>query len=297
MKLGFILLVHRDPDQVVRLVDRLDDPDSTFVVHVGYAKPDVYDALTQRLAGRPNVFFLPRRRIHWGGWAITSVLLDGLDALAEHAPDADYLLNLSGQDYPLKTGDAMRSYLADHRGATFLDHFRIPVAEGAGSLDWSLQRGGLDRIEYWHFHAYRRHLRLPGKRLRLPRGPRRLPAGLDPWGGQAWWCLSAEAAAYVRGFLRERRDVGRFFRTVDVPDEILFQSILLSSPLRDTVVNDDLRYIVWKPGISHPKLLTADDLPELTRSDDFFARKFDPAVDSDVLDEIDRRLLGMAVAP
>jgi hypothetical protein len=97
--------------------------------------------------------------------------------------------------------------------------------------------------------------------------------------------------------MRERPDVLRFFRTVDVPDEILFQSILLSSPLRESVVNDDLRHIVWKAGISHPELLTTDDLPELERSGDFFARKFDLAVDAGVLDEIDRRLLGAAVAP
>jgi Core-2/I-Branching enzyme len=297
MKLGFILLVHRDPDQVERLVDRLDDPDSTVVVHVGHAKPDVYDALTQRLAARPNVSFLRRRRIHWGGFGIASALLDGLETLAERAPDAEYVLNLSGQDYPLKSNDAMRSHLAEHAGATFLDHFRIPVADGEGSLDWSLQRGGLDRIQYWHFHAYRRHLRLPGKRLRLPRGPRRFPAGLEPWGGQAWWCLSAEASAYVLRFRRERPDAVRFFRTVDVPDELLFQTILLNSPLRDSIVNDDLRHIVWKPGVSHPELLTIEDLPELERSGDLFARKFDPAVDATVLDEIDRRLLGAAVAP
>jgi hypothetical protein len=293
MKLGFILLVHRDPDQVERLVDRLDDPESTFVVHVGFAKPDISETLRERLGGRPNVSFLRRRGIHWGGWGIAAALLDGLAEL----PGVDYALNLSGQDYPLKPNDALRSYLAEHEGRSFLDHFRVPVPDGAGSLDWSRQRGGLDRIEYWHLHAYRRHLRLPPKWLRLRRGPRRFPAGLEPWGGQAWWVLSAEAVAYVLRFLRGRPDVLRFFRTVDVPDELLFQTILLSSPLRGTVVNDDLRHIVWKPGISHPELITRADLPELERGGDFFGRKFDPGADPGLLDEIDRRLLRFTVAP
>lgn len=296
MKLGFILLVHKDVDQVARLVDRLDDPDSTFVVHVGFATPDVSEPLRARLGDRPNVSFLPRRRIHWGGWAITAVLLEGIAALAELAPDAEYLLDLSGQDYPLKSNDAMRAYLAEQEGRSFLDHFRVPVEDGAGSLDWSLQRGGLDRIEFWHFHAYRRHLRVPGRFLRLKRGPRRFPAGLEPHGGQAWWCLTAEAARYVREYLQERPDVLRFFRTVDVPDELLFQTVLLSSPLRESIVNDDLRHVVWKPGISHPELLTTADLPELERGNDFFGRKFDAGVDAEVLDEIDRRLLGVPAA-
>jgi Core-2/I-Branching enzyme len=297
MKLGFILLVHRDPEQVARLVDRLDDPDSTFVVHVGRARPDAYEPIVALLDGRPNVHFLPRRRIHWGGWGISSAFLDGLDALAELAPDAEFVSNLSGQDYPLKPKDALRAHLAAHEGRSFLDHFRIPVADGEGSLDWSLQRGGLDRIEFWHFHAYRRHARFPGKFVPLPRGPRRLPAGLEPYGGQAWWTLSREAVAYIRRFLRERPDVVRFFRFADVAEELMFQTVLLSSPLRDSVVGDDLRYIVWKPGVSHPELLTSADLPALEASGDFFGRKFDAAADPEVLDEIDRRLLGAPVAP
>jgi hypothetical protein len=89
----------------------------------------------------------------------------------------------------------------------------------------------------------------------------------------------------------------RFFRFADVAEELMFHTVLLSSPLRDSVVNDDLRYIVWKPGVSHPELLTAADLPELERSGDFFGRKFDAAVDAAVLDEIDQRLLGAPVAP
>jgi Core-2/I-Branching enzyme len=295
MKLGFILLVHRDPPQVVRLVDRLDDPDSTFVVHVGRANPDAYAPIAAALGGRPNVSFLPRRRIHWGGWGISSAFLDGFDALAEGAPDVEYVFNLSGQDYPLKTNDAMRSRLAGQAGRSFIDHFRIPVADGDGSLDWSLQRGGLDRIEFWHFHAYGRHARFPGKFVPLSRGPRRLPGGLEPHGGQAWWTLSREAVAYVRRFLRERPDVLRFFRFADVAEELMFQTVLLSSPLRDSIVNDDLRHIVWKPGVSHPELITAADLPELERSDDFFARKFDARADPALLDEIDRRLLGAPV--
>ena len=292
MKLGFILLVHRDPDQVVRLLDRLDDADSTFVVHVGRARPDIYETLRERLAGRPNISFLPRRRVRWGSWAIAASLLSGLEALGEVAPDVDYVLNLSGQDYPLKSPAAMRAQLASQPGRSYLDHFAVPVADGAGSLDWSRQRGGLDRIEYWHYHTYRRRIRLPSPLLPLPRAPRRFPEGLRPYGGQGWWCLSRDVVDYVTDFLRRRPDVVRFFRRADVPDELLFHTVVLNSPLRETVVNDDLRHVVWKPGVSHPEVLTSADFPAFVGGGDLFARKFDVRVDAEVLDRIDRELLG-----
>lgn len=293
MKLAFLVLVHKQPDQVARLLDRLADPDTLFFVHVGFAEPDIHDELRSRLAGRADVRFLPRRRMHWGGFSLVRVLLDGLDAMFETAPDLHYALAISGQDYPLKPNEWMRAYLREHAGMSFLDHFRMPLEEyREGSLDWTLQRGGLDRIEYWHLHRHGRHVRFPNRLVPLPRRPRRLPAGLVPYGGQAWWCLSRETLDYVRRFVRDRPDVLRFFRFVDVPDESLFQTILLNSPLADTIVNDDLRYIVWQRGVSHPDVLTKDDFPALAATDDFFGRKFDVAVDAELLDRVDAELLG-----
>ena len=99
-------------------------------------------------------------------------------------------------------------------------------------------RGGLDRIEDWHVITYRRlHLALPLRR--------RLPGGLEPYGGSAYWCLSSTLVHFVHGFLSENPDYVRFFEHVFVPDEIFFQTIIMNSELRNTVENDDLRYLDW----------------------------------------------------
>ena len=53
--------------------------------------------------------------------------------------------------------------------------------------------------------------------------------------------------------------------------------------------NDDLRYLDWSREPA-PAVLTRDDLPALLGSGKLFARKFDPTVDSEVLDALDRHL-------
>jgi hypothetical protein len=93
----------------------------------------------------------------------------------------------------------------------------------------------------------------------------------------------------VLRFVREHRRFVRYFRTVDVPDEVFFQTILLNSPLRDEIVDDDLRHVVWEEhGVA---LLGPERLDELAASPQLFARKFDVERDPGVLDLIDDRLL------
>ena len=93
----------------------------------------------------------------------------------------------------------------------------------------------------------------------------------------------------MHGFLRENPDYVRFFEHVFVPDELFFQTIVMNSELRDTVENDDLRYLDWSREPA-PVVFTRADLPALLGSGQLFARKFDETVDSDVLDVLDRHL-------
>jgi hypothetical protein len=77
------------------------------------------------------------------------------------------------------------------------------------------------------------------------------------------------------------------FRRASSPDESFFQTVLVNSPLRDRLVNDDLRYVDWSEGGASPRVLTSYDLDRMLASHALFARKFDPAVDAEVLDVLD----------
>ena len=82
----------------------------------------------------------------------------------------------------------------------------------------------------------------------------------------------------------------RYFRYVKHPHESWMQAIMMASPFADTVMPDNRRLIQWVRNSGNPKILTSEDLPALIASTDFFARKFDEAVDSSVLDALASRL-------
>ncbi len=277
MRIAYLILAHQLPEQLVRLVRRLSTPNALFLIHINRRSDDaVYRAARTGLAELENVVFLRRHSLYWGAFGHVRATIEGLDALYARSTRFDYVALLTGQDYPIKPVSVIERTLAESGGASFMAYDRLP----GGWPD------GMERITYWHS----RRLGVPrGWHLKLPIR-RRFPGGLVPYGGSSYWWLSREAVDYVRRFISEERRFYRFFKHVDIPDEIFFHTILLNSPLRDSVVNDELRHVDWTRE-PMPAIFGVGDLETLRRSPKLVARKFDATVDAEILDLIDRELL------
>jgi hypothetical protein len=275
--LAYIVSAYKNLDQLVRLVERLSSAGSVVYIHVD-KKSDAgeYRRLGRTLAGRPGVQLLERHVCHWGGFGHVQATLKGIDALLASGSEFGHLVLLTGQDYPIKPLAEIERFFAERRGVSFMGYSELPSA-------WWSPRGGLDRVEYRHWRWRGPHVRLPWKR-RFPAAAARL------YGGGAYWNLSRACVEYVSRFVETRADVVDFFRHVDIPDELFFQTVVMNSELADSVVNDNLRYIDWTRG-PRPAVLEARDLPALRASPKLFARKFDAFHDADILDLIDAELL------
>ena len=276
-RIAYIVSAYKLPAQLERLLRQLDAPGATFAVHVDRkTSRATWDEMVSRCRDL-DVVWLSRHRSQWGGFGHVRATLKGIDHIVGNDIPFDYAVLLTGQDYPLRPPVEIASHLGATNGRSFMRHLPLPWAP------WGA-RGGLDRIEDWHVITYRRlHLALPLRR--------KIPGGLDPYGGSAYWCLSRTLIHFVHGYLRQNPDYVRFFEHVFVPDELFFQTIIMNSQLRDTVDNDDLRYLDWTREPA-PAVLTLADLPAILGSGQLFARKFDETVDSTVLDALDRHLEG-----
>ena len=274
-RIVYIVSAYKLPAQLERMLRQLESPGVTFAVHVDRK---THRATWNEMVSRCrdlDVVWLPRHRSQWGGFGHVRATLKGIDHVVGNDVPFDYAVLTTGQDYPLRAPAEIASYLGEANGRSFMRHLPLPWEP------WG-PRGGLDRIEDWHVITYRRlHLALPLRR--------RIPGGLRPYGGSAYWCLEKSLVHFVHGYLRQNPEYVRFFEHVFVPDELFFQTIIMNSELRDTVENDDLRYVDWTREPA-PAVLTRDDVPALLESRQLFARKFDETVDSAVLDALDRHL-------
>jgi len=274
-RVAYIVLAHKNPSQVVRLLRRLASDNAQCLVHVDRrASASVEAGIRVGVKDLAGVRLLPRSTCYWGGFGMVRATLNGFTELVDGVA-FDHAVLLSGQDYPLRSASEIERFFAASDGRSFLTHAALPVEFWPG--------GGLPRIEQLHLVGRRAlHLRLPWRR--------RVPDGLNPFGGGSWVCLSRSAVEHVTRFAREHPNVVRFFERVLHPDELFFQTILMNSPLADSVVDDHLRYIQWGDDPGSPDILRAADLERMIASGKLFARKFDDTVDTSVLELLDAHI-------
>jgi len=237
--------------------------------------------------------------VEWGGWSYLQVLLEGLRTVAEEA-DPDWAIVLSGQDYPLGRPSELEDFLAREG-----DDAHLP---DAWRLD-SLRLNGGPHDEFVLRYAYR-HTRLPAGGALARRLPRRLgyaremPASQPPLVGLRrfrtpfgpglrchvsadWPTLSRRALSAVLDFPKRRPDLMRLYRRSFAASESFFATVLMNDP-ELSVGTGPHRFTQFPPGAPSPRTLTSADLNAMRASGAHFARKFDPAVDAEVLDELDR---------
>lgn len=291
MKLGFIILAHKNPAYLQRLVHQLTVDKGQVFLHIDRGvSPSVYQSIYEALPTSSLITWLPRYYTHWGSWGLVRATLAGLEKALEAG--CDYTLLLSGQDYPLTSVSHLVQFLAKHRDRSFMQYHAFASGE------WPAD--GIKRLTRWYFNLemppswFRKKLNNGLIKLFNRLWPNRpFPAGLEAYGGSQWWCLHRQCVEYVVTFTRQNRHVSDFFKYVRIPDEAYFHTVLLNSPLHQTIINRSLTYVDWG-GPPFPRILGSSDLAALTSSGCFFARKFDPAVDALVLDQIDQQMLAVS---
>lgn len=283
MRVAYLLMVHRNPNQLRALLQALP-ADSPVFMHCDARVPRrTFRAIASLQEVRP--FTLVRRhRCYWGRIGMVRATLELTRAALDSRERWNYASLLSGADYPIASNDAIAGFLEEHAGQEYLSFWDMR----AESNPWKHSPGRMQsdgRVDREHFGAGRRIVRLPWRRT--------MPFGLRPYGGSQWWTLSREALEYVVRFSDEHPGYLRFMRGVFIPDECFVQTVLGNSRFREAIPGDDLRYVDWdRPEPPHPAILRSEDVDVLGRSGKLYARKFDLSVDRAVFKTIDRQLRG-----
>jgi Core-2/I-Branching enzyme len=305
LNIAYIISVYKYPDQLIRLVQRLNMRTSVFLIHVDKRTDKTqYREMVSGLNHLANVVFLKRHNCHWGDFGHVRATLKGLAHLFQNEVKFDYLFLLTGQDYPIKSNACIEKFLSEANGKEFISYYAFPNESWGGD-------GGLRRIELWHFRfladwPFRfldAFIHLPSKREFKSRvkwaiyssvnrmfNKRRLPGNMKPFGGPGYWCITRECAKFINDFTNSNPGFVKFFKYVDIPDEIFFHTIILNSCFAQKVVNDDLRCIDISAG-QGPRIWRKRDFEILIKSKALIARKFDTSIDSEILDLIDAKLL------
>lgn len=269
ISIAYLILVHRFPEQFKRLFKGIYDSNNCYLIHLDKkADKEFYDDIKEFLSGFPNSYILESENVVWGGYSMVQVELNGMKYLLDINVEWDYFINLSGQDFPLKSQNIIREFLTENKGKNFL--------KCANQL---LERPDtMNRVENYFVETETGFTGTPYKREFLE--------NVTSYIGGQWMILTRECCDFICNN-EEVKKFEDYYRNTLIADESFFQTVLMNSSFDGEIINDDKRAIIWIPDGDiklRPKTFTTKDIDYLLLENHLFARKFDDNVCPNVID-------------
>lgn len=282
MKIAYLITAYDNPAHFHRLAQAIVTDHSAAFVHID-AKSDIAPFLSP---SHPQVYFCSERtRVYWGEFSMVEAVLRLIERALRAPERHDYLVLLSGSDYPIRPIEELEAFLTAHAGAEFINLVSMPN-DDAGKPLWRLRRyKPLSGSPASRVAGKAREALAKTKLIAAERDHAAALHGLKPFGGSTWWAMSRAACEYVLDFIAREPALVRFYRHTWIPEEGLFHTIIGNSPFAKRV-RRNLVFTDWRAGGNNPTALDEhhtqrfiDEYPltvedRFGRGEVFFARKF-----------------------
>lgn len=301
--IAYFILVHRYPDQFKRLFQAIYDPGNIYLIHVDKrAGKELRDEVGDFLGGFSNTSMMKSQDVVWGGYSMVDVELRGMKELLRIDKKWDHFINLSGQDFPLKSQRGIKGFLDKNPDSNFML-----------MLNQRLERPiTMNRIENYFVESKNGFSGAPIKRKYLE--------GVVPYIGGQWKILTRSCCNFICTSPKVAK-FRKFYSNTLIADEGFFQTVLMNTNFPGRIVNDDKRAIIWVPDLGtklkkriiavkdtkaliasgkiklRPKSFTVKDFSFLMRSTSLFARKFDQTIDGVILDKLETKIFSSSCSP
>uniref|UniRef100_A0A915JP36 protein xylosyltransferase n=1 Tax=Romanomermis culicivorax TaxID=13658 RepID=A0A915JP36_ROMCU len=313
IKIAFLLQLNgRSYRQIVRLIKMIYRPQHFYYVHVDKNENYTYRKMLEmenlESFRRNDNFKVNRHRFDtiWGGTSLLDMILQSVRDLStkfEKSKNFDYVINLSESDFPILAVEDLVQFLTYYNGTSFLK------GQPRNLTHRFLQKQGLMHV---FFQCESRMWRLDD---------RVMPKGLRLDGGSDWLVLHRSLSEYA---LNEEDPLvlglRQLFRFALLPAESFFHILAANSIYcfkTSLTTSNHLRAINWqrtkgcKCNTRNPVVDWCGCSPNIFRyktnldraifrrrlsTDEaknrmtFFARKFDPTIDQEVINKIEKRL-------
>ena len=302
MQKNYLILAHKNPLQLSRMIERLDDGASKFFIHLDAKTP--IEPFAACLEGTHIRFIEPRERCVWGDFSIVRATIHLMEAASE---EQGLFILMSGQDYPIQSQAYINDFLECNKEFDFieiepleekwkpkmvkdkLEHYHILHSEERGHSNCYAPFAHCSVFQKLRTLTHLLKGRLSRKNFKLLCSlPKRIAPFERQYAGSQFWAFSERTFYAVLNYIREHKAVLEgYYKYTSSPDEIYFHSVLMDLVAKDSTIKlkDPITYVNY---FRKNNVFVTEDFEKLTSAKGkLFARKFDTDIDIEILNKLD----------
>lgn len=240
MKVGYLVLCHKNPQLVSDIVCKLLSDNTSFaIIHVDKSEP--IEEFKKVIFPSKRIIFVSRRiNVNWGGFSAIEAIIEMMRVGLEN--DCDRYVLIQGQDFPLQTNVKINDFFGKYSDTEFLKSYCVTSSSrktsfmktyGYYNMDWKNQ-GSIKRavakmlmfinkfgIKYRRGYFYDR---FKGKRF-------------DIYWGWGHFALTKSCVKYIVNFYNNNPGFNRYMSTLFPVDELYFSTVINNSEFKNKVLD------------------------------------------------------------
>lgn len=306
MQKNYLILAHKNPLQLGRMIERLDDGASKFFIHLDAKTP--IEPFAACLEGGHIRFIEPRERCVWGDFSIVRATILLMEAASK---EQGVFILMSGQDYPIQSQGYINDFLEHNKEFDFieiepleekwkpkmvkdkLEHYHILHSEERGHSNCYAPFAHCSVFQKLRTLTHLLKGRLSMKNFKLLCSlPKRVAPFERQYAGSQFWAFSERTFYTVLNYIHEHKAaLEGYYKYTSSPDEIYFHSVLMDLVAKDSTIKlkEQITYVNY---FRKNNVFVSEDFDKLTsEKGKLFARKFDTDIDIEILNLIDKTML------
>ena len=302
MQKNYLILAHKNPLQLGRMIERLDDGASKFFIHLDAKTP--IEPFAACLEGGHIRFIEPRERCVWGDFSIVRATIHLMEAASK---EQGVFILMSGQDYPIQSQGYINAFLESNKEFDFieiepleekwkpkmvkdkLEHYHILHSEERGHSNCYAPFAHCSVFQKLRTLTHLLKGRLSRKNFKLLCSlPKRVAPFERQYAGSQFWAFSERTFYAVLQYIRKHKAaLEEYYKYTSSPDEIYFHSVLMDLVAKDSTIKlkDPITYVNY---FRKNNVFITEDFEKLSSAKGkLFARKFDTDIDIEILNKLD----------
>jgi len=303
-KIAYIIIAHKDPAHLKRLIGVLDFH-SDFYIHID-KKVDPEPFKKELSSLQKKVYLISKYVVSWGGYSQVLAHKEMLGAILRSQKKYKRIVCISGLDYPVCSNAKIHEVFETNPDKEFITGLNIShdepkelyriinyvFVDNPFLIDSSIAVKILKKIS----NVFKLHLKksnfsyLQGKKS-------------DIFFGSDWYAITYDCAKYVYESLCKEKKFLRYISTVFMPSELCINTIVFNSRFANNAIKMPRNFALSIPGdISFERIsplhyleyrdkmktLVADDFDKILKSNKMFFRKAETGISDSLMDRIDR---------